>query len=581
MTPLTLPPCLLEGAKLLFPTLDFSRLRFYFDQYSVSDRTVAYLTRTEIIFNGSAPVWADDPCNKETFKLLCHELVHALQAQSLLRRIMHRAASWTCGFLHGQGRGATRNCIEHEAYAYEESLDKWLVDNGIRSPCVCNSGPTSIVSGEPMVNSAFVAAIAVDPTIVKRRAKICTPWHCIDDGFVGKVVGSFIGVAALVWGIATAFIEGTVGYIGAIVGGLVGAGGGAAAGSAVFGTIIGPLIGGVIGLIVGAIIGALIGNIVHWLDRLFGDNGSSLNLMFSQDSGLTFGSKICFERSTEPMSLSFGLKMVPKKRNLDGTPDWSAGAHNVDRLAVAFVGTDSRVNLLTFPFTSWWESKRVFERSEDCGPAVVHSGVRIHVAWQGTDNRLNTITTADGMTLAHHRVLPSKTPDDASPTMCVVGGKHILAYIDPALHIKLRVSNNGIDWKAAVPVNERAKADTSVAITTTRDNGFAIAWTGTDKQNSLNVMLFSLDQASSAITPRLKVTLAERSKAGPALAFFEGLLFLAWTGTDGRINFMRSRDLGRNFIDKQAFERSRKDCGPALAVHDETGSICIGWTGTD
>jgi hypothetical protein len=100
-----------------------------------------------------------------------------------------------------------------------------------------------------------------------------------------------------------------------------------------------------------------------------------------------------------------------------------------------------------------------------------------------------------------------------------------------------------------------------------------LAWTGSDRR--LNIMSFPPGSAA-------KVTLNEISNFAPALAFSPAgsvnTFILAWTGTDGRINMMRSAD-GSNFGDKVTLDDTSA-FGPAL-VHAPGAPFLIAWTGTD
>ncbi len=105
------------------------------------------------------------------------------------------------------------------------------------------------------------------------------------------------------------------------------------------------------------------------------------------------------------------------------------------------------------------------------------------------------------------------------------------------------------------------------------------AWTGTDTQRQLNIM-----SSTDGLNFGNKFILGESSNFRPALtsAFTapresNRKLFMAWTGTDGRLNIWSSSD-GMNFGNKQTFnEYSIGE--PALGL-DKSG-IYIAWTGTD
>jgi hypothetical protein len=81
-----------------------------------------------------------------------------------------------------------------------------------------------------------------------------------------------------------------------------------------------------------------------------------------------------------------------------------------------------------------------------------------------------------------------------------------------------------------------------------------------------------------------KVTTSEKAHSGsgdmftftsPALMSHGGRLWVAWTGTDRRLNIMSSAD-GSNF-DRKFVLDERSSAQPALAVHN--GRLVIGWTG--
>lgn len=580
---MTLPPCLLEGAKLLFPTLDFSRIYFYYEQNAVSPSTITYLTRTEITLNGTSPDWPDTSEFKETFIVICHELTHALQKQTLWKRIIKTTTSLSSGLLYGKGKSATLNCIEHEAYAYEDKLLEWMRTNGVGSPCTFGASLPQIVFNQRGFNKAFADALKRDPSIIKHSSEDCSPWSILGPGAIKVFFGVILNIFTAILAIPAAFSEGILGYIVGIVGGFsggaIGASLGAGLGSTISGSIGLGLIGGIIGIIIGSIVGALVGNIIYWLGRMFGNEGGAINLMFSNNCGLTFHSKVGFERTSEPISLSFGRKGT----STDPT-------QSSDRLAIAYTGTDNQVNLITLPSSSpgqSYGSKSSFEKSENCAPSVIHEGVRIRVVWQGTDNCLNTLTTHNGVLLTNKVTFSSwKSIDDASPSLCDMGGGSIITFIYKNLGIYLAAQSSGNSWNAPIALGEHADSETTVAITRTVGNNFAISWIGAEKLRRINILNLTFNPTTKQIIRGPKYTLVERSNNGPALAFGRNsednvsFLYLAWTGFGKSIDFMRSIDFGQTWENKISFEKSRPDCGPALTVHEESGLICIGWVGT-
>jgi hypothetical protein len=96
-----------------------------------------------------------------------------------------------------------------------------------------------------------------------------------------------------------------------------------------------------------------------------------------------------------------------------------------------------------------------------------------------------------------------------------------------------------------------------------------IAWTGTDSH--LNI---------ENLYTGVKNTLPDTSSATPALAVYQGRLFIAWAGTDQpqhHLNIESSID-GLDFDNKTVLlDRTSPAGGVALAVHDQ--ALTIGWVG--
>ena len=95
--------------------------------------------------------------------------------------------------------------------------------------------------------------------------------------------------------------------------------------------------------------------------------------------------------------------------------------------------------------------------------------------------------------------------------------------------------------------------------------------------------IFSLVFASNAFGQWTgKVILGELTEAQPALASFQGGLYLAWTGTDGNrtINVMSSPD-GLNYANKVTLFNftSPGNRGPSLSEFPVCGSLFLSYVG--
>jgi hypothetical protein len=105
-----------------------------------------------------------------------------------------------------------------------------------------------------------------------------------------------------------------------------------------------------------------------------------------------------------------------------------------------------------------------------------------------------------------------------------------------------------------------------------------IGWKGSGNDN-LNVAIVDIDpQTGFPLGISNKTTVGDTSPFGPALATFNGALYMAWKG-DGNDNLsvMVSTDNGQTFGNKVVSPET-SDCAPALA--ENNGSLFIAWKGS-
>jgi|SRR5439155_2081345 len=102
--PIILPNCLLNTYKLMFPTLDFSRVHFYdgiIFPFSLGSEAAITLNS----FPNNIDIYLKkgiyDPCSLYTFQKLGHELVHALQAEQGFGSAWF--GSWDFNYLNALG----------------------------------------------------------------------------------------------------------------------------------------------------------------------------------------------------------------------------------------------------------------------------------------------------------------------------------------------------------------------------------------------------------------------------------------------------------------------------------------------
>ncbi|MHB8464929.1 MAG: hypothetical protein ACYDH6_19700 [Acidimicrobiales bacterium] len=137
--------------------------------------------------------------------------------------------------------------------------------------------------------------------------------------------------------------------------------------------------------------------------------------------------------------------------------------------------------------------------------------------------------------------------------------------------LNILLSMNGADFYGKQTLHDSSGHGPALAF---GDNTLFIAWTGTDSNHSLNV-----SQSTNLQNFHSKVTLPENSGHGPSIAYANGVLFIAWTGTDSNhsLNVACSAD-GQNFTNKVTLGESSID-GPCIAFAD--GKLYLLWTGTD
>jgi len=213
-------------------------------------------------------------------------------------------------------------------------------------------------------------------------------------------------------------------------------------------------------------------------------------------------------------------------------------------------------------------------------PAVAAFNRKLFVAWTGTDQfrQLNIISAdqPDPLNFSNKRILGQDSL--TGPALAVFQGNLYYAWTgtDQFRQLNIWSSSDGINFS-----NKRILGQDSLtgpALAAFQGNLY-YAWTGTDTQRQLNIM-----SSTDGLNFGNKFILGESSNFRPALtsAFTapgesNRELFMAWTGTDGRLNIWSSSD-GINFGNKQTFnEYSIGE--PALGLQYD--GIYLAWTGTD
>ena len=291
-TAVTLPSCLMDSYKVLYPDLDFSRVGFYSGLPSaISLAGPDGFTMASGVASPDIRVYIKDykPCGEETFLDIAHELVHVIQIQGMLGggRI---PGSWTAYYISqnlgcARGWSTCNNALEKEAYDFANGLVSGncgavgkirdFVDTVAVGtvPCNCTSEPWPVTN--PIGAQTYVDALQA-ANLVKSESDVGRSWCSLLTWPASLIAGAFSIFGFSNTGGAIGAGLGTV--AGGILGGLIGAILGGPWGAAI-GAFLGALLGGLIG---GAI-GWAINEIVNWIGGLF--SGPSATIWFTAFDG--------------------------------------------------------------------------------------------------------------------------------------------------------------------------------------------------------------------------------------------------------------------------------------------------------
>jgi hypothetical protein len=297
-----LPDCLMIAYKRIFPTINFSNVHFFEglpwyvpgsrDGFTLPDALSTSDVNVYIQHGHYNPCSSHPADAEETFLLIAHELVHALQIQDSFAGglgLFHPFVSGyiSCTLATGSFSGERTNPFEDEAYSYANAvsplgqLRACIAAHTVDSrplilPCDCSSIPWLTP-----VSSFVNDLLARCPGIEKREANAGIG-SCITEtgGLSGALIGAGIGAAI------GFFFGGPLGaLIGAVAGALLGYFWGFTA--SVIG-VIGSLVLGILGAISDFVEGFI--NAIE--DFFSGDGVGGISMVFSQDGGASFGNKL-------------------------------------------------------------------------------------------------------------------------------------------------------------------------------------------------------------------------------------------------------------------------------------------------
>jgi hypothetical protein len=251
------------------------------------------------------------------------------------------------------------------------------------------------------------------------------------------------------------------------------------------------------------------------------------------------------------------------------------------RLYLAWTGTDGRLNVARASDGLHFEDKvTLSERSRElAAPPLTAFDGKLYLAWTGVDQHLNVMSSSDGRSFDSKVTLGERSLV-GGPALAVYGGKLYLAWTGTDRHVNVISSSDGKNFQDKVRLDDTAIDAPAIA-------GFEgrlfLAW-AQSLGGDLNVST-GIDFTNEVILPErsywflLNPVLGEIFRTGPALATFNDKLYLAWSGTDKRLNLIPSLD-GTDFpSDRKITLEEGSERAPASAEFNER--LYLAWRGND
>jgi hypothetical protein len=276
------------------------------------------------------------------------------------------------------------------------------------------------------------------------------------------------------------------------------------------------------------------------------------------------------------------INVEPKTTLPEVTIGSVASAYHKGRLLVAWTGTDCRLNLISSNDGMNFVNKVIIEEHSYFGPALASHGGALILAWTGTDRRLN-VRAGDGDGRFIKKKVVLEETSAGTPALCSHKGNIVLGWAgtDANNRLNLLLSKDATVFRNKVTLDESSRmrhssqflpGECSLAMTSDGAKSY-IAWSGTDGR--LNVL-----SSKDGVRYARKVTLEEFSHSPPSLTCANGRVYLAWTALprEGRLRILSSAN-GVDF-GNGVYLLETSDFGPSLTV-DDRGAVHIGWRGTD
>ena len=228
---------------------------------------------------------------------------------------------------------------------------------------------------------------------------------------------------------------------------------------------------------------------------------------------------------------------------------------------IAWTGTNGKLNVQPVPTGQ----QATLGQTSNQGPALAFYNSLLYLAWTGTNGKLNVISSSDGINW-ENQVTLGQTSNNA-PALIASSSLLSLVWTGTDGKLNLIFSSDGKNWINQITLNQTSALAPASAVGPFQDQ--ALAWTGA---NGILNALFGMEigMGQGAI-------LNGTSNQGPALAFYQGLLYIAWTDARGNLNLASSSD-GVHWTALPSSSQTSNN-GPALTA--SSSLLSLAWAGTD
>src|SRR5689334_16539995 len=182
---------------------------------------------------------------------------------------------------------------------------------------------------------------------------------------------------------------------------------------------------------------------------------------------------------------------------------------------IAWTGKDTKLNVQPLPTGQ----KATLDQTSNQSPSLAFFNNRLFMAWTGTNGKLNVTSSADGVTWKDEDKKILDQSSNVAPALIASSNVLSLVWTGTDGKLNLYYSLNGKDWVNQITLSQNSVLAPASAAGPCQVQ--AVAWR--DEDAILNVL--------SGIDIRMGpgTGLSETSNQVPALAFFQGLLYIAWT----------------------------------------------------